>query len=126
MQPAKQIREGRVGWHEWQCACKRQPDRRGDSRRCMADPARERDQHQREIEQPVHDICQECLGYSVRVQWCGVCLGRGVSDTRECHDENSNSKGFVQRKQQDLSGGFGVRAKRRVIGNKPERNDGKE
>tara|TARA_R110002094_G_scaffold207776_1_gene178280 strand:- start:122 stop:340 length:219 start_codon:yes stop_codon:yes gene_type:complete len=46
--------------------------------------------------------------------------------TRDCDDENRNPKRFVQRKQQGFSGDFGICGKRRVIGDKPERNDRKD
>ena len=71
----------------------------GNSRRRMADAARKRDQHQREIEQPMRDICQECLGFAVLGQARGVRLGRGVGDTCDCDDENRDAERFMQRKQ---------------------------
>ena len=100
MQPARQMGQPLVFGHKGQVLPKRPPDRRKPRGRRVMDPARQRHQEQRSIEQPVHDLSQRRLKRFVPVQQLRLGLAQRPEDPDQGQKENRHTDGFMQRKQQ--------------------------
>ena len=89
----------------------------------MMNPPAERHNHERNVKQLMHDLCQQGFDLARWMQACGFRLRQSVCNPQHGHNKHSNAKSFMQRKQKRLRRNLGVGFNRQFACNYSQRND---
>ena len=110
------------GRHEGERLTQRPPDRGEPLGGRMGDPPRQRHQHERGVQEPVHGVGQRRLEAPLGVEMAGLRLRDGPGDPGQRHEEDRHAERLVDREQHGLAGDLLGRVVGQIVRDDAERD----